>query len=83
MGKREVEFKDFDGGKTYDMHGESAEALERLIDRLYAEGGDVVQIITGTGHGVLKDHIRFLQKRYKFRILIVSQNEASFILDFT
>jgi dsDNA-specific endonuclease/ATPase MutS2 len=77
-----MNYKDFDGGKTYDLHGKSIEDLEKLVDRLSITS-EVVHIITGSGRGVLKDHLRLLQKQYGFRILNTSSNDASFVVDFS
>lgn len=77
-----MKIKDFDGGEVYDLHGKTIEDLELLVDRL-STTGKVVHIITGSGRGILKDHLHFLKKRYHFRILLISHNDAAFTVDFT
>ena len=77
-----IKFKDFDGGKTYDLHGRSSSELDSLIDRLSIEG-QVVQIVTGNGRGILKERLLDLQAVYKFKIISVAHNDASFVLDFS
>ena len=77
-----MKIKDFDGGKTYDLHGKTISDLEKLIDRL-SLSEEVVHIVTGNGKGLLKEHLLFLQRQYNFKILHTSNNDASFILDFS
>jgi dsDNA-specific endonuclease/ATPase MutS2 len=74
--------KDFDGGEIYDLHGKSVDDLERLVDRL-STTGKVVHIITGSGRGILKDHLMSLKKQYNFKVLLTSKNDAAFTIDFS
>lgn len=76
-----MKLKDFDGGERYDLHGKTIEDLDRLIDRLYVTD-KVVHIVTGSGSGILKARLRELQKVYNFKILITSDNDAAFTVDF-
>jgi dsDNA-specific endonuclease/ATPase MutS2 len=76
-----MKYNDFNG-KRYDCHGKTVYEFESLIDQL-SQSNEIVQIVTGSGKGLLKEKLRELQKLYHFRILQTSHNDASFIVDFT
>lgn len=65
-----------------DLHGKSKDEASQIIDRL-SLSGNLVEIVTGHGKGILKALLKELQPLYGYKILSIAPNHASFVVDFS